>query len=166
MTKSMHLPAFPETARPSPSSTATGVRALAGFTLTELLIVVAMIAVLLVLLTPILWAAQRRTYDTGAQACGKSLQTVQAIAQVDQKSFLLIGSGTARLNTNSDGVNAACRNENILVKERSDPATIVSTYTIDVWDRRGSKTFTVEPESFDSRGTDLTPFPGGGGTLP
>lgn len=141
-------------------------RTRAGFTLIELLMVVVILAVLLVLLTPGLLAAQRRAYDTGAQACGKSLQTVQAMSQVDQKSFLLIGPGTNQLSNGSDGVNAACRNANVLIRERSDPGTIVSTYTLDVWDRRGSKTFTVGPDSFEARGTDVAPFPAGGSNLP
>lgn len=119
-----------------------------GFTLVELLIVVAVLAVLLILLTPVLAAAQRRAYDTGAQACGKSLQTVQAIAQVDQRSFLLIGAGLDHLNTTSDGVDAACRDKNVLVQEHTDPSTVISSYSIDVWDRRGSRRFTVSSEAF------------------
>ena len=111
----------------------------AGFTLIELLIVIAIIGILASLLIPALLGAQQRSYDTGAQACAKSLETVQGISQIDGRTYLLIGSGAGKINTTTHGVNAACKMPTMYTKERSASATIVSDYVIDVWDKRGSR---------------------------
>ncbi|WP_083810865.1 type II secretion system protein [Deinococcus maricopensis] len=129
-----------------------------GFTLLELLIVIAIIGVLASLLVPALIGAQKRSYDAGAQACAKSIQTAQGIAQVDNRTFLLIGGGADKLNRSTDGINPACLLPDVFIKERSSAADIVSAYTIDVWDRRGSKVFTITPQSFIPNAPGATAF--------
>lgn len=141
----------------------------AGFTLLELLIVIAVIGILASVLITNLLGASKRSYDTGAQACGKSLQTAQGIAQVDFSTYLLMGSGSGKLNKATDGVNAACAFSDMFVKERSSAGTIVSDYTIDVWDRRGGHVFTLSPAGFLKDAPGATAFSStgaGGSTLP
>ncbi|WP_225430075.1 type II secretion system protein [Deinococcus detaillensis] len=137
-----------------------------GFTLIELLIVIAIIGILASVLIPGVLAANKRAYDTSAQACGKSIQTAQAIAQVDFKSYLMVGTGSGELSRSTDGVNAACAFSDMFVKERSTAGSIVSDYTIDVWDRRGGHVFTLSPSSFlkDALGATAFSSTGGGGS--
>ena len=137
-----------------------------GFTLVELLMVIAIIGILASILIPGILGANKRAYDTSAQACGKSMQTAQAIAWVDKKTFLAVGAGNGMLNRTTDAVNAACAFPFIYVKDRSSAATLSSDYTLDVWDVRGGHVFTMTPSSFQKDAPGATPFSatGGGGT--
>ncbi|WP_237724831.1 type II secretion system protein [Deinococcus alpinitundrae] len=140
-----------------------------GFTLLELLIVIAVIGILASVLITNLLGASKRSYDLGAQSCGKSIQTAQALSQVDYKTYLLIGTGSDQLNKVTDGVNSACAFSDMFVKERSAAGTIVSDYTIDVWDRRGSHVFTLSPAGFFKDAPGATAFSNtgaGGSNLP
>ena len=144
-------------------------RMVQGFTLIELLIVIAIIGILASLLIPGLLAAQQRSYDTGAQACAKSLQTVEGISQIDDRMYMVVGSGTGKINSTTDGVNAACKMTTMYITDRSSAATIVSDYAIDVWDTRGSKVFTITPNYLKANVTGATPFSSsgaGGSNLP
>lgn len=138
----------------------------AGFTLIELLIVIAIIGILSAITIPALIGAQKRSYDTGAQACAKSLEMVQGISQIDRKAYMLIGTGPDNLNASTDGVNAACRSAYVYVKDRSSATTLVSQYAIDVWDRRGSRVFTTTPNALGADLPGATAFSdtGAGGT--
>ena len=129
-----------------------------GFTLIELLIVIAIIGILASMMIPALIAAQQRSYDTGALACAKSLETVQGLSQIDNRTYMLIGGGTSKINTTTDGVNAACRMADMFIKDRSSAGTIVSDYALDVWDRRGNKVFTVTPSYLKPFASGATPF--------
>ena len=144
-------------------------RIVQGFTLIELLIVIAIIGILASLLVPGLLAAQQRSYDTGAQACAKSLETVQGLSQIDNRTYMSIGSGADKLNSATDGVNAACKMSTMYIKDRGSAATIVSDYAIDVWDTRGNKVFTITPSYLKPFAPGATPFSAsgaGGNNLP
>jgi type IV pilus assembly protein PilA len=142
---------------------------LQGFTLIELLIVIAIIGILASLLIPSLVAAQQRSYDIGAQACAKSFETVQGLSQIDSRTYMLIGSGTGKINYTTDGINAACKMTNMYIVDRSIAATIVSDYAIDIWDTRGNKVFTITPSYLKANVPGATPFSNtgaGGSNLP
>jgi prepilin-type N-terminal cleavage/methylation domain-containing protein len=87
-----------------------------GFTLIELLVVVSIISMLAMVLIPGILAARQRSYNISAQSCSKSIQTVQAISQIDNKIYLLLGNDVGQLNRNSDGVNPICRDSNVFFR--------------------------------------------------
>lgn len=140
-----------------------------GFTLIEILIVIAIIGILAGLLIPGLLAAQKRSYDTGAQACAKSIESAQGLAQIDFRSYMPIGSGSGKVNSSTDGVNAACKGPTMYFKDRSNATALTTTYIFDVWDKRGNKMFTLTPTSLQANASGATAFSdtgAGGANLP
>ncbi|MFC6661857.1 type II secretion system protein [Deinococcus multiflagellatus] len=129
-----------------------------GFTLIELLLSIAIIGTLASIMLPNLLTAQKRSYDTGARMCAKSLQTAQAISMVDYKTYVNLSSNATLLSDFLLNLDKSCRNPNIFVKDRAASATLASTYTFDVWDIRGSAVITATPTLVSANVPGSTPF--------
>ena len=109
-----------------------------GFTMIELLIVIAIIGILAAMLIPNLLGSQKRAYDTGSLSCGKRVQTALAIVQVDTKTY------PPTINkTTISGLAAACTPTTVAVAGTGTQ----NNYSFTVTDTRGVKTFTFTPST-------------------
>lgn len=133
-----------------------------GFTLIELLITIAIIGILAIVALPGLIASQKRSYDTGARMCAKSLQTAQAISHVDNETYVSMSSPQDKLEKVLKELNSHCRNSNIFYKDRSSTDSLVTAYIFDIWDIRGVSMITVTPTNISGNTSGATPFSNSG----
>ncbi|ADV65701.1 hypothetical protein Deima_0037 [Deinococcus maricopensis DSM 21211] len=76
--------------------------------------------------------------------------------------YLAVGTGTGKLNDATEGVAASCvSNANILYKDNSTATTLTTAYCIDVWDKRGSRFFTMTPSALTGTNFASTGAPTG-----
>lgn len=140
-----------------------------GFTLIELLIAIAIIGILAAVLIPNLLATRKRTYDAAALTCARSLVTPQSLSQIDNRTYLKIGSASGELNRAADGVDESCKQADVYMVDRSTNAFLASTFTIDVWSTKGTRVFTITPTYLRPDAPGATPFSptgAGGSNLP
>ena len=116
-----------------------------GFTLIEVLVVIAIISVLVTILLPSFNAARKKPYDTSALQCGKAIVTAQVTFTAEHNNTA--AGSIAQLN-NSD-VNEQCVNAGVQVSSASlnpaqgNPGTTAidvggSNYAFKVWHPNGT----------------------------
>jgi type IV pilus assembly protein PilA len=112
-----------------------------GFTLTEILIVVAILAVLAVVLVPNLLGARGRAFDNGARACAAALQAAQA-AVYTGNGFAYIGSYATLQDRPAarDALGDACDDVSVSITTAN-----AQSFTATVRNLRGGVTYRVTP---------------------
>jgi type IV pilus assembly protein PilA len=119
-----------------------------GFTLIEVLVVIAIISVLVTILLPSFNGARKKPYDVAALQCGKALVTAQ-VTYIAEHNNQAAGS-VAQLN-NTD-VNEQCAGAGVQVNQAYVPLdlssvgnnainTDVSNYAFDVWSQNGTSIY-------------------------
>ncbi|OOV14073.1 prepilin-type N-terminal cleavage/methylation domain-containing protein [Deinococcus sp. LM3] len=133
-----------------------------GFTLIEILIAIAIIGILAIIVLPSLISAQKRSYDTGARMCAKSMQTSQAIFYLDNKKYTPMSGQQPDVEEILRELNRHCKNINIFYKDRSLTNTFNTDYIFDIWDARGTSVITATPLNISSNVVGATPFSNNG----
>jgi type IV pilus assembly protein PilA len=90
-----------------------------GFTLIEVLVVIAIISVLVTILLPSFNAARKKPYDVAALQCGKAIVTARVTYTAEHNNTA--ANGIAQLN-NTD-VNEQCANAGVQISTAT-PATV------------------------------------------
>ena len=119
-----------------------------GFTLIEVLVVIAIISVLVTILLPSFNAARKKPYDTSALQCGKALVTAQVTYTSEHNNTA--ANSIAQLN-NSD-VNEQCSNAGVQAGSAPPAATIAdpgnsnisiagSNYAFFLWHPNGTSIY-------------------------
>jgi type IV pilus assembly protein PilA len=99
-----------------------------GFTLIEVLVVIAIISVLITILLPSFNAARKKPYDTSALQCGKAIVTAQVTYTAEHNNQAANSIG--QLN-NSD-VNEQCLNAGVQVGSGGLPSVQGDTGTTNI----------------------------------
>ena len=125
-----------------------------GFTLIEVLVVIAIISVLVTILLPSFNAARKKPYDTAALQCGKALVTAQVTYTAEHNNQA--ANSVTQLN-NSD-VNEQCANAGVQVGPdytgfvQSDGGTGVigvggSNFAFKVWHQNGTGVYVYNKDA-------------------
>jgi type IV pilus assembly protein PilA len=120
-----------------------------GFTLIEVLVVIAIISVLITILLPSFNAARKKPYDVAALQCGKAIVTAQV-------TYIAEHNDTAASNVpqlNNTDVNEQCGQTNVQVtRDNTPPASVGAggdsvigtagnNYAFDVWNPQGTSIY-------------------------
>ena len=127
-----------------------------GFTLIEVLVVIAIISVLVTILLPSFNAARKKPYDTAALQCGKALVTAQVTYIAEHSETA--ASSVAQLN-NSD-VNEQCGGSGVQVNQAYVPLDLSSggngvintdrsNYAFEVWSQNGTSIYRYNRDAND-----------------
>ena len=129
-----------------------------GFTLIEVLVVIAIISVLATILIPSFNGARKKPYDTAALQCGKAIVTAQVTYSSEHNntaagSTALLGSDVAEQCTNVQVTKDSTPPAGMSVAVGGDGniGTAGLNYAFDVWSTNGTSIYTYNKDVLTDR---------------